>query len=77
MSVGETVHSAAAIAVPILDARGLPRGAINITGPDSRWTKAKMLEHLDALHEVKTWLELTLGREEGVFVDGDQERLTD
>ncbi|MDT4925406.1 MAG: hypothetical protein QOG01_3119, partial [Pseudonocardiales bacterium] len=45
--------------------------------PDSRWTKAKMLEHLDALHEVKTWLELTLGREEGVFVDGDQERLTD
>ncbi|HEX3335220.1 MAG TPA: IclR family transcriptional regulator [Jatrophihabitans sp.] len=77
MSVGETVQSAAAIAVPILDTRGLPRGAINITGPDSRWTKAKMLEHLDALHEVKTWLELTLGREEGVFVDGDQERLTD
>jgi DNA-binding IclR family transcriptional regulator len=77
MSFGETVHSAAAIAVPILDTRGLPRGAINITGPDSRWTKAKMLEHLDALHEVKTWLELKLGREEGVFVDGDREQLTD
>jgi IclR family acetate operon transcriptional repressor len=70
-SFGETVPGAAAIAVPILAARGLPRGAINITGPDNRLTKGVMLEHLDAVREVKVWLELKLGREEGVLIDPD------
>jgi DNA-binding IclR family transcriptional regulator len=70
-SFGETVPGASAMAVPILDARGLPRGAINITGPDSRLTKAVMLKHLDAVLEVKVWLELKLGREEGVLIDAN------
>jgi DNA-binding IclR family transcriptional regulator len=71
-SFGETVPNASAIALPILDAHGLPRGAINITGPDNRWTKAKMLEHLDSAVEVKTWLELKLGRDERMLIGVDE-----
>lgn len=62
MSFGETVPGASAIALPIVDARGVARGALNITGPEARWTKAKMLQHFDAAREITQWIETRLGR---------------
>jgi DNA-binding IclR family transcriptional regulator len=63
MSFGETVAGASAIALPVLDPQGQARGAINLTGPAGRWTKSRMLEHLQPVVEVKCWIERTLGRE--------------
>jgi IclR family KDG regulon transcriptional repressor len=63
MSFGETVPGAAAIAVAALDSRGLPRGAINLTGPADRWTKTKMIDCLEAVNDAKLWIERRLGRD--------------
>jgi IclR family acetate operon transcriptional repressor len=62
ISYGETVSGASAIALPIIGATGVARGALNITGPEARWTKAKMMKHLDAAREITDWIEKRLGR---------------
>lgn len=41
-SRGEVVEGASALAAPIINGLGRPVGAINVTGPDSRFTKEKM-----------------------------------
>jgi DNA-binding IclR family transcriptional regulator len=62
ISMGETVSGAAAIALPIVDARGYARASLNITGPETRWTKVRMTEHLDEAREITDWIEKRLGR---------------
>jgi len=62
MSFGETVSGASAIAIPIIDERGYARASLNITGPESRWTKAKMLEHLPEARNITEWIEKRIGR---------------
>jgi DNA-binding IclR family transcriptional regulator len=62
ISYSELVPGASGLAIPILDGRGIARGALNITGPESRWTKAKMLRHLDAARDLTTFIERRLGR---------------
>ncbi len=65
ISHGETVPGASAIAVPVLDAWGEVRGALNVTGPEGRWTETRMRHHLGAIRAAATWLERRLGRTDG------------
>jgi DNA-binding IclR family transcriptional regulator len=62
ISDNEVIAGASGVAIPILDARGEARAALNITGPEYRWTKAKMMRHLDAVREVTEFIERRLGR---------------
>jgi DNA-binding IclR family transcriptional regulator len=62
ISYGEVVPGASGIALPIRDARGIARGALNITGPESRWTRTEMMRHVDAAQEVAEFIEKRLGR---------------
>lgn len=61
ISDNEVISGASGVALPILDSRGQPRGALNITGPEYRWTKAKMMEHLDAAREITEFIGRRLG----------------
>ena len=62
ISFGETFSGASAIALPIVDARGYARASLNITGPETRWTKARMMQHLEEAREITDWIEKRLGR---------------
>lgn len=62
ISYAEVVPGASGIAIPILDARGDARAALNITGPENRWTRAQMMRHLDAARELTGFIEKRLGR---------------
>jgi DNA-binding IclR family transcriptional regulator len=64
-SDGETVVGASAFAVPVLQANGVARAAINITGPRMRWTAQRMQEHADAARAAASWLGQRLGRSPG------------
>jgi DNA-binding IclR family transcriptional regulator len=44
VSEGEVYAGAAAIAAALHDSTGYPIGAINVSGPDSRWTSQRMTE---------------------------------
>jgi DNA-binding IclR family transcriptional regulator len=61
-SHGETVSGASAIAVPIIGSAQEVRGAINVTGPQDRWSEQQMLAHLAGIKTVVAWLERRLGR---------------
>jgi len=49
ISEGETIRGASALAFPIFGPNGDVRAAVNITGPDHRWTRKEMMQHLPAL----------------------------
>ena len=49
LSLGETVPSASAIAVPIFSASRLIAGSLSIAGPIDRWTRELMLDHAPLL----------------------------
>jgi len=61
MSFGETIAGASAVAAVVRSSHESPAGAINITGPASRWTKERMLEHLPALVAATREIEARLG----------------
>lgn len=62
ISDNEVIAGASGVAIPVLDARGQARAALNITGPEGRWTRAKMMKHLDAARETTEFIERRLGR---------------
>ena len=62
ISDNEVIAGASGVAIPVLDSRGRARAALNITGPEYRWTKAKMMQHLDAAREITEFIERRLGR---------------
>jgi DNA-binding IclR family transcriptional regulator len=49
LSLGETVPSASAIAVPIFSASRLVAGSLSIAGPIDRWKRELMLDHAPLL----------------------------
>ena len=51
ISEGETIPGASALAFPLFGPNNDVRAAVNITGPDSRWTRKEMMAHLPALTE--------------------------
>jgi DNA-binding IclR family transcriptional regulator len=61
VSIGETVHGAAAIAVPVLGPNDAVLGAINITGPDYRWTSQLMSAKAPAISAQVASLSAQLG----------------
>ncbi|HWL41858.1 MAG TPA: IclR family transcriptional regulator [Ilumatobacter sp.] len=65
MSLGETVEGAGALAAPIRSATHEVIGAINITGPLSRWTQERMIATVPLLLTEIRALELRLGRTSG------------
>ena len=60
-SFGETVPGASAAAAVIRTGEERPVGAINITGPATRWTKKRMAEHLPTLLAAAREIEGRLG----------------
>ena len=49
ISEGETITGASALAFPLFGPNQDVRAAVNITGPDNRWTRKEMMAHLPAL----------------------------
>lgn len=64
ISSGEVVEGAVAIAAPIRDLTGYPIAAINVTGPDDRWTVERATafseEVLQAVREIEQELGFVL-----------------
>jgi DNA-binding IclR family transcriptional regulator len=70
ISQEETVTEASAIAAAVLDYSGRPVAAINVTGPLSRWTVERMLEHVDTLQQEATAISEQLGYEDSAAPAG-------
>ncbi|MGE0852700.1 MAG: IclR family transcriptional regulator [Hyphomicrobiaceae bacterium] len=51
MSIGERIDGVSGIAVPIRSVSGGIIAALAVSGPSGRWTKDRMLAHLDAIRE--------------------------
>lgn len=49
MSEGQTISGASALAFPLFGPNGDVRAAVNVTGPDNRWTRKAMETHRKAL----------------------------
>jgi IclR family transcriptional regulator, KDG regulon repressor len=60
-SLGETVVGAAAIAVPVLGPGTSVIGAINVTGPDTRWTLDKMQAAAEVIMQQGAFLSAQVG----------------
>jgi DNA-binding IclR family transcriptional regulator len=61
ISEGETIVGASALAFPLFGPNKDVRAAVNITGPDSRWTRDEMMRHLPALMEEIDYVSEQLG----------------
>jgi DNA-binding IclR family transcriptional regulator len=61
LSLGETLESASAIAVPVFSSTGVIAGAITVAGPIERWTRDSMLDHARMLTAVGATLSATFG----------------
>jgi len=61
ISEGETIPGASALAFPIFGPNGDVRAAVNITGPDQRWTRKEMMGHLSSLTEEVAYISEQLG----------------
>lgn len=61
ISVGETVVGASAIAVPVLGPGDALVGAINVTGPEARWTRKRITELAPSIVEQSRLLNAQLG----------------
>jgi DNA-binding IclR family transcriptional regulator len=60
-SFGESVVGASAFAAPVLNSSGQPLAAVNITGPEDRWTLTRMMQSVDALLEKTAQIMSQLG----------------
>jgi DNA-binding IclR family transcriptional regulator len=61
ISQGETIPGASALAFPLFGPNNDVRAAVNITGPDQRWTRDIMMSHLPALVEEVNYVSEQLG----------------
>jgi DNA-binding IclR family transcriptional regulator len=61
ISVGETIPGASALAFPLFGPNKDVRAAVNITGPDHRWTREVMMSHLATLMEEIAYVSEQLG----------------
>jgi DNA-binding IclR family transcriptional regulator len=61
VSFGETIPGASALALPVFTADDVVVGAINVTGPENRWTEERMMAVLPQLREEVDQINLQLG----------------
>jgi DNA-binding IclR family transcriptional regulator len=61
ISVGETIPGASALAFPLFGPNKDVRAAVNITGPDHRWTREAMMSHIPRLMEEINYVSEQLG----------------
>ena len=61
ISVGETIPGASALAFPLFGPNNDVRAAVNITGPDHRWTREAMATHIPRLKEEINYVSEQLG----------------